>query len=373
MKQIYKFFGVILLGLLLACNGHKGTSEHSHNGGETHSHSPSNIASNYFGAYDLEDENFGTKTKVTLTADERIMVTNALPNHKTGEFPNQGNPNTISAQNKTYSFPLHPKYTGKATWSREPGVALNGIKFEPGTAEVVVCDTGENYRVEALQDVIDLGLDFNHAHVQPTGAYHYHGTPTSVIDDFDNGEDMVHIGFAHDGFPMYYSKSGKYKPSYKLLGGDREGEDCTYTTHKTIDISVGGHHDGTYESDYEYVANSGDLDECNGITINDNYMYLVTNEFPYVGRCLMGETSDEQQGPPNGAQGQRPSVTDLMNQMDANKDGKLSKDEVKGPLAEQFSEIDTNKDGFISKTELKDGSTQGKKEPQGRRLRGGRH
>ena len=302
------------------------------------------------------------------------MVTNAIPNHKTGAFPNQGNPNTISAQNNTYSFPLHPKYTGKATWAREPGVALNGIKFEPGTAEVVVCDTGENYRVEALQDVIDLGLDFNHAHVQPTGAYHYHGTPTSVIKDFDNGDDLVHIGFAHDGFPMYYSKSGKYKPSYKALDGNREGEDCTYDNpHQSMDLSVGGHHDGTFTSDFEYVEGYGDLDECNGITINDNYMYFVTSEFPYVGRCLMGETTDVQQGLPNRAQGQRPSITDLMNQMDANKDGKLSKNEAKGPLSEQFSEIDTNKDGFISKEELEGGSTKGKQESQGRRLRGGRN
>jgi len=372
MKKTHQFISIISISLLLACNGHKGTSDHSHDGSEPHSHS--NSISHYFGAYDLEDENFGTKTKVTLTEDERVMVTNALPNHKTGAFPNQGNPNTISAQNNTYSFPLNPKYTGKATWSREPGVALNGIKFEPGTAEVVVCDTGENYRVEALQDVIDLGLDFNHAHVQPTGAYHYHGTPTSVIDDFDNGEDMVHIGFAHDGFPMYYSKSGKYKPSYKALDGNREGEDCTYENpHHSMVLSVGGHHDGTFTSDFEYVEGSGDLDECNGITINDNYMYLVTNEFPYVGRCLMGETSGGQQGLPNGAQGQKPSITDLMNQMDTNNDGKLSKAEVKGPLSDQFSKVDVNSDGFISKQELEEGRRQGGQRPEGRKLRGGRN
>lgn len=376
MKQIHKFFGIILVSFLLACNGHKGTSKHSHDRGEAHSHiTESSVEShNYFEAYGLEDKTYGTKTKMTLTKDARIMVTNALPNHKTGKFPNQGNPNAISAQNNTYSFPLNPKYTGKATWSREPGVALNGIKFEPGTAEVVECDTGENYRVEALQDVIDLGLDFNHAHVQPTGAYHYHGTPTSVIDEFDAGEDLVHVGFAHDGFPMYYSKSGKYKPSYKALDGNREGEDCTYENpHQSMDLSIGGHHDGTFTSDFEYVEGSGDLDECNGITINDNYMYLVTNEFPYVGRCLMGETADEQQGPPNGEQGQRPSITDLMHLMDANKDGKLSKDEVKGPLSDEFSEIDKNKDGFISKEELEDGSNQGQQEPKGRKLRGGRN
>ena len=41
--------------------------------------------------------------------------------------------------------------------------------------------------------------------------------------------------------------------------------------------------------------------------------------------------------------------------MDTNKDGKLSKEEVKGPLKEQFSKIDTNNDDFITEQELKNG------------------
>lgn len=362
MRNVYKAVIIVLMGIFVGCK----SNSHSHDGGEEHSHATDSKSVNntgYFGEYDLEDASYGTKTKVTIKGDQRVMVTNALPNHKTGEFPNSGNPNTISVQNKSYSFPVNPKYKGNAKWVREPGVALNGIKFEPGTAEVVVCDTGENYRVEALQDVIDLGLDFNHAHVQPTGAYHYHGTPTSVIADFDNGQDLVHVGFAHDGFPMYYSKSGKYKPSYKLLDGDREGEDCTYSTHKTIDISVGGHHDGTYGSDFEYVEDSGDLDACNGITIDGNYMYLVTNEFPYISRCLMGDYEEARpQGAEgrrvNGGNGGRPNISELISEMDTNKDGKLSKEEVKGPLAEDFSKIDLNKDTFLTKAELEKGQSK---------------
>jgi len=368
MKYLNKSIGITALSVLLICNSCKGTSEHSHDGLGEHSHATESVANDYFGAYSLEDENYGTKTKVTLTANQRIMVTNALPNHKTGAFPTKGNPNTISAQNRTYTFPITPQYTGKAEWVREPGVALNGVKFEPGTAEVVECETGENYRVEALQDVIDLGLDFNHAHVQPTGAYHYHGTPTSVIQNFDTGEDLVHIGFAHDGFPMYYSKSGKYKPSYKALDGNREGEECTYENpHQSMDISVGGHHDGTFTSDFEYVEGSGDLDECNGITINGQYMYLVTNEFPYVSRCLMGEVSQsERQGPPNRDgrnQGQRPSAKAIIAEMDSNKDGKLSKNEIKGPLVNEFSTVDTNNDGFISLEELKNVNQEKRQRP----------
>ncbi len=41
--------------------------------------------------------------------------------------------------------------------------------------------------------------------------------------------------------------------------------------------------------------------------------------------------------------------------LDADKDGKLSKDEVKGDatLSAKFDELDTNKDGFLDKDELK--------------------
>ncbi|MBU2938566.1 YHYH protein [Lacinutrix sp. C3R15] len=381
MKNLKIITGIILMSVFIGCkNYNNNNSSHTHDGLEYHTHDNNNHnhdsktikVSDYFGDYEIEDSAYGTKTKVTIIGNQRVMITNSLPNHKTGQFPNPGNPNTISEQNKTYSFPVNPKYTGKSQWMREPGIALNGVKFEPQTAEVVVCETGENYRVEAIQNVIDLGLDLNHAHVQPTGEYHYHGTPTSMIETFDTGNDLVHIGFAHDGFPMYYSKSGKYKPSFKLLEGDREGEDCTYTTHITIDIEVKGHHDGTYGSDYEYIEGYGDLDECNGIEIDGNYMYLVTNEFPYVGRCVMGEVEQDQQGPPpsNGQGGPRgnqsdgkPNASQVMQKMDTNKDGKLTAAEIKGPLKQDFDKIDTNNDNYISKEELENLSREKKQRP----------
>ncbi len=54
-----------------------------------------------------------------------------------------------------------------------------------------------------------------------------------------------------------------------------------------------------------------------------------------------------------GQRGQgRPTATQLLSEMDSNKDGKLSKEEAKGPLAQDFAKIDTDDDGFISKEEL---------------------
>lgn len=354
MTKKYYVIVFLMISTMFGCHCHKDVKDNEHNHDENHSRNTVNHSHSfkgYFGAYTVEDTNFGTKTNVTLTSDKRLMVTNSLPNHKTGEFPRKGNPNTISAQKKTYSFPLNPKYTGRSQWVREPGVALNGIKFEPGTAEVVVCNTGENYRVEAFQEIINLGLDFNNAHVQPTGEYHYHGIPISFIKNNETSTDLVHVGFAHDGFPIYYSQSNAYKPSYRLISSNRKGEDCTYTNpKKTIDIELEGHHDGTFTSDFEFVEGLGDLDECNGVSINGVYKYFITDMFPYISRCLKGEfISNERRRP---SRRERPNLSQIFKQMDSDNDGKLSKNEVKGPLYDEFTQIDSNKDGFISKDEI---------------------
>lgn len=252
--------------------------------------------------YELVDKEFGTKTIMKIENDKRVMVTNQLPNHKTGAFPNQGNPNSITAQDLEYTFPLIPKFSGKSKWAREPGIAVNGVKFAPGTAERFVCETGEVYKVEAFQELIDLGLDFNHAHVQPTGAYHYHGVPTALVDKLDNGNDVVLIGYAKDGFPMYYSKSGKYKPSYQLSKDSRTGEYCEYRNPKQgmeADFE-NTRPDGTFVSDWIYKKGLGALDECNGMEINGEYGYFVTKEYPYISRCLKGVFTEERHHHSNG-------------------------------------------------------------------------
>lgn len=51
-------------------------------------------------------------------------------------------------------------------------------------------------------------------------------------------------------------------------------------------------------------------------------------------------------------QKKRPEPKELIKKMDANEDGKLSNDEVKGPLKENFQKVDSNKDGYITEEEL---------------------
>jgi len=271
----------------------------------THTHTDLQAGS-YLGNYSISDAVFGTQTTVTVSGNTRTIVTNALPNHETGLFPNSGNPNTISAQSNRYEYPTNPAYKGAATEVHVPGVAVNGVKFEPGTAETVTCATGETYRVEGLQDTFNLGMDFNNAHVQPTGAYHYHGLSDLLADIHAHfGGEPVHVGFAADGYLIYISTTNAYASSYRLSASLRTGSNC--------EVSLGGGQgpnmvvegtapDGTYTSDWEYVPGSGGLDECNGTLIDGQYVYLITKEFPYISRCLNGEFTETRPSGPNARQ-----------------------------------------------------------------------
>lgn len=255
---------------------------------------------------------------ITVDANYRYISANNIPNHQTGDFPNSGNPNTITEQDNEYRVTLNPVKTNTATNAPRPGVSLNGVFFEPGTAE----RNGE-WSYEAFQDQLNLGLDQNNAHVQPDGSYHYHGAPEglityletlesvvggdgTVIPASENG-DLLQVGWASDGFPIWYSISDAYKSSYQIKSGTRP-------------TSPYGNYDGTYTQDFEYIAGFGDLDECNGVEIDGEYGYLITQEFPYIQRCVFG-TPDESfahgpgalspgagsGAPPNGGPGEGPN------------------------------------------------------------------
>ena len=246
--------------------------------------------SEYLGSYTLVDEEFGTVLTVAVDGSTRTIDSNALPDHETGHFPNNGNPNTISEQDVNYEFTTEPTYTGTAIGVRIPGIAVNGVKFEPATAESVMCATGETFRIEALQDVYDLGFDFNNAHVQPTGEYHYHGVSQLLVETYEHENDLVLLGFAADGFLIYYSKSGAYESGYELVTTGRTGTDCVASLPPGDAVDIGGTSpDGTYTSDWIYRERVGGLDRCNGVTVGGEYLYVITDDYPYVGRCLNGE------------------------------------------------------------------------------------
>lgn len=140
-----------------------------------------------------------------------------------------------------------------------------------------------------------FGPDAHNAHTQPDGRYHYHGNPMAMFDDHPGPEGSPVIGFAADGFPIFGSyfvdSAGKLRQArsgYTLRAGNRP----------TGSGSPGGSYSGMYIDDYEFT-NAGDLDVCNGMTINGQYGYYVTDSYPWVLKCLSG-TPDASfnKGPP---------------------------------------------------------------------------
>ena len=258
-------------------------------------------------------DDFTPEVSITVEGGTRIIRSNGLPDHEPGAFPNRGNPNRISAQSYEFRMTTTPKDAAKSTpgpgaWF---GVAVNGVPFEPGTAEFWNNDRGWNY--EAATGFLNLGLDAHNAHVQPTGAYHYHALPTGLVKNLgDDGKAMRLIGWAADGFPIYsaYGHSNakdasssvqKLHSSYQLKKGTRDG-------------GPGGKHDGTFTADFEFVSGSGDLDECNGrfaVTPEfpqGTYAYHISDEFPFIPRSWRGtpDASFFKRGPgPGGPGGSR--------------------------------------------------------------------
>jgi hypothetical protein len=246
-----------------------------------------------------------SRVTVEVRDGYRHIAANGIPDHKTGRFPGPGNPHTIRPQEYAFKVPAEPKPAGQPTRAGGPvlfGVALNGVVFDPGTAEWWNDDPATGWNYEAIGGRINLGLDASNAHVQPNGAYHYHGIPLALLDKLKHanpGDRMTLVGWAADGYPIYAgfghadandasSPLKPLRPGYRLKSGKRpERPD-----------GPGGTFDGAFTRDFEFVSESGDLDECNGRTgvtpefPKGTYYYVLTDSFPFVPRMFHG-TPDE--------------------------------------------------------------------------------
>jgi hypothetical protein len=263
------------------------------------------------------------KVSIDVRGGIRTITSNGIPNHPIGQFPGRYNPNAVSAQHYEFRVPEKPEPAPDGSRPRHAegpqlfGVAVNGIPFDPGTAEFWHDDRESGWRMEAIGGPRNLGLDASNGHVQPNGAYHYHGIPLglmTMIARERNPKRMLLVGWAADGYPIYgpyaYDKADdatnplrQMKSSYRLKQANRPAGDD----------GPGGKPDGSYTRDWEYVAGLGDLDECNGRTgvtpefPNGTYYYVITDAFPFIPRQFHGTPDPsftKREGPgPRGGRG----------------------------------------------------------------------
>ena len=276
-----------------------------------------------------DDESVNAYSIYSWSSDDlnRILSGNGIPNHEVGTFPNSNNPNTISEQNVSATFTLCPTLvseTGEPAGGPAGAIAyaINSVKFDPATAgrcndegECSLAQGQGNWNIEALgHETFDFGDDMNHAHVQPTGEYHYHGMPELLIDFLGGNQGMTLVGWASDGFPVYarygYTVANdsssdiiSLQPSWRLKNEPDVGRPDTLTAlaggpgqgQNNLNIPIPM---GAFTQDFEYIEGLGDLDECNGrIGVTPEfpegiYYYMVTDDFPFFSRCLKGDFAE---------------------------------------------------------------------------------
>ena len=225
------------------------------------------------------------KVEILLIQGNRCFIANGIPDHPIGVFPNRGNPNAILEQQLNACVPLKPK--------RGPipkpikgmfGIAINGVPFRPNTAGFWDPNArrghsrhgNKNWSLEIFGAPGKLGLDFNNGHVGRAGLYHYHGIAKSLTRT--SGSPLV--GYAGDGFEIHYLPIER-KSGWQLKKGMRPSG------------GPPGVYDGSYNEDYEFVGGENRLDRCNGGKTRGNYTYFITDNYPFVPRCLYGEISSD--------------------------------------------------------------------------------
>jgi hypothetical protein len=248
------------------------------------------------------------RVSIEMVGDKRRIRSNGMPSHKIGTYPTRHNPNVIGEQQydvKIAGEPAPAKQITTVDRHDQPGppnmpfgFAVNGIFFEPGTAEFWIGDRQLGWNYEALGGAVPLGIDENFGHVQPNGAYHYHGMPTGLLKELGlvAGVHSPLVGWASDGFPIYARYGFKnpkdpesaiveFRSSYRLRKGARPGGEK----------GPGGDYDGAFTRDYEYVEGLSELDECNGrFTVTPEfpegtYAYFLTESWPVIPRAFRGE------------------------------------------------------------------------------------
>ncbi|MEM1366184.1 MAG: YHYH protein [Pseudomonadota bacterium] len=238
---------------------------------------------------------------VSATGNSCLIQSSAIPNHNVNDGPTSFR-NAMSVQNLSFSIPRNPQKNSSATALTHryyDAVMLNGVPvdvlsagcYDPGARGADAsgntpagCSDTHPYLIDPPSAGNFFGEDSQNGHSQPDGTYHYHANPMALIGDDDRISGSSVIGFAADGFPIF----GTY---FKDTSGTVRKAVSGYTLKKgsrpTGADSPGGTYTGYYVSDWEYTG-AGDLDECNGMTVDGQYGYYATESYPWIIKCLKG-------------------------------------------------------------------------------------
>jgi hypothetical protein len=198
---------------------------------------------------------FSCRVTLSVAGGQVTAKADGQPDYKSMYFPTANacyqkessgtrNPNSISAQSYTISFPQTPNMTAQRMMGAIVGLALNGVPIFGNFAA-----PGDDIFQEAMT------FDACGAHPQMNGVYHYHSEPYAISND-----DSQFIGVMRDGYPVYGRR-------------DADGSMPTLDTY-------GGHTGATADSatpGYHYHVNQ--QTSTSGSTIGQKQWFLTTGNY----------------------------------------------------------------------------------------------
>ncbi len=197
------------------------------------------------------DAGFSEKVTVTCDSNYALLTSTVYPDHDLMNGITATN-EQIPVPAKSYSPPvkLTPSGTSNTTTIDSAiAVAVNGVPiYDYSTAGDLDVN---NY--DSAFDAHLLGqLDNCGGHSGRGDDYHYHKSPTCMIENMTNKGDGAIIGWGYDGYPIY----GNNNP---------DGSEIT----------------------------AGSLDVCNGKSDSTyGYRYHTSTAAPYVLKCLRGDIDE---------------------------------------------------------------------------------
>lgn len=268
----------------------------------------------YVGEYTatvMDEQNqtsFMSLVAITATETDCTITSNSVPNHDFNDpsaaFAGGQEGASISEVDSVHTVARNPEFADDPTFISQQvknAVFLNGVLldilsagcYRPDSADAsadgnvgIGCQSDAAWLLDPLGTEAKFGADLHNAHTQPGGLYHYHGGPNAMFDDNPGPDGSPVIGFAADGFPVYgsYFRDAGTGDVRKALSGYtlRDG-----TRGERSDTNPGGAYTGAYNDDWDFT-DAGDLDACNGMTVDGQYGYYVTDSYPWVIKCLRG-------------------------------------------------------------------------------------
>jgi len=211
---------------------------------------------------------------ITVNGTDLIVESNSIPDHdilKDYLYRDiwRGFCMTIAGQSFGMTVPKYPEKNSEASCVPSvAGIALNGVEIWNAYTPDNLAGSLPEYAemLYGVPDGIDAGqgfmgepMDICSGHPGPSDtSYHYHKLPplgrswdAICFTNVTPGVPSSIFGVAVDGFPIY----GPF---------DENGIELT----------------------------PSDLDECNGMTVNGSYRYIMTQDFPYGPGCLWGTKAD---------------------------------------------------------------------------------